>query len=217
MKQPIEFLKTTALGGLFVLLPVLLLYLLLAEALGLIVVLAEPIADFFPKGTFDEIKHPVAVGLILIMGLSFLIGLSLRSENGRRLGRWVERTLLGRLPAYNALKNLTTGFAEAGKDGAFKTAVLNSNGGEREIVYIIEDHGNGQLTVLLPWAPMAFTGSVKVVNQDRLEILDANLGDVSRVLSHWGVGVRDLLDKVSKDIGTSADTSEDVSGKGVIP
>jgi uncharacterized membrane protein len=217
MKQPIEFLKTTALGGLFVLLPVLLLYLLLAEALGLIVILAEPIADLFPKGTFDEIKHPVVVGLILIMGLSFLIGLALRSENGRRLGRWIERTLLGRMPVYSALKKLTTGFSEAGKDSAFKTAVLNHPAGEREIVYIIEDHGNGYLTVLLPWAPTAFSGSVKVVNQNRLKILDANLGDVSRVLSHWGVGVRDLLDKVSKDIGTSADTSEDVSGKGVIP
>ena len=215
MKQPIDFLKTTALGGLFVLLPVLLLYLLLAEALGLIVVLAEPIADLFPIGTFDEIKHPVAVGLILIMGVSFLIGLILRSENGRRLGHWIERTLLGRLPAYNALKNLTTGFAEAGKDGAFKTAVLNSNGGEREIVYIIEDHGNGQLTVLLPWAPTAFSGSVKVVSRDRIEALDANLGDVLRVLSQWGVGVRDLLDKKTSDVGSSADTSEDVSGKGV--
>jgi len=198
-------------GGLFVLLPVLLLYLLLTEALGLIVALATPIADLFPKGTFDDIKHPVALGLILIMGLSFLIGLVLRSENGRRLGRWIERTVLDRLPVYKAVKRLTTGFTEAGKDGAFKTAVLNSPGGEREIVYIIEDHGNGYLTVLQPWAPTAFSGSVKVVNQDRLEVLDANLGDVSRALSHWGVGVRDLLEKKTTDVGSSADLSEEVS------
>ncbi len=217
MKQPIEFLKTTALGGLFVLLPVLLLYLLMAEALGLIVALAGPIADLFPKGTFDEIKHPVAMGLILIMGVSFLIGLILRSENGRRLGHWIERTLLGRMPVYSALKKLTTGFGEAGKEGAFKTAVLNYPAGEREIVYIVEDHGNGYLTVLLPWAPAAFSGFVKVVNQDRLEFLDANLGDVSRVLSHWGVGVRDLLEKKTTDAQSSADPSEDVSGRGVIP
>ena len=217
MKQPIDFLKTTALGGLFVLLPVLLLYLLLAEALGLIVVLAEPIADLFPIGTFDEIKHPVAVGLILIMGVSFLIGLILRSENGRRLGHWIERALLGRMPVYSALKKLTTGFGKAGKNGAFKTAVLNYPAGEREIVYVIKDHGNGYLTVLQPWAPTAFSGSVKVVNQDRLEILDANLGDVSRVLSHWGVGTRNLLDKHTAGTESTADLSEDVSGKGVSP
>ena len=207
MKQLLEFLKTTALGGLFVLLPLLLLYLLLSEALGLIVVLAEPIADLFPRATFDKIKHPVAVGLGLIMGVSFLIGLALRSENGRRLGHWIERTVLDRLPVYKALKSLATGFAEAGKDGAFKTAILNSPDGEREIVYVIEDHGDGQHTILQPWAPTAFSGSVKVVSQNRLEILDGNLGDVSRVLSHWGVGVRNLLDKHTASNESSADPS----------
>ncbi len=62
---------------------------------------------------------------------------------------------------------------------------------------MIEDHGDGQLTVLVPWAPTAFSGSVKVVGRDRVEMLDANIGDVSRVLSLWGMGTRDLLSKGS--------------------
>ena len=79
MGRLMDFLKTTALGGLFVLLPVLLLYLLVSEALDLIVALATPIADLFPKGTFDRINEPVILGLILILVVSFLIGLALRS------------------------------------------------------------------------------------------------------------------------------------------
>ena len=195
MKQLLEFLKTTAMGGLFVLLPILLLYLLVAEALGLIVALATPIADLFPKATFEKVEFPVIVGLILILGVSFLIGLGLRSEKGRGLGRWIERNVFGRLPAYDALKSLTTGFAEAGKDGAFKAAVLVSADGERQLVYVIEDHGEDHLTVLVPLAPAAFAGSVKIVDRNRVELLDANLGDVSKVLSHWGVGARELLGK----------------------
>jgi uncharacterized membrane protein len=89
MKQLLEFLKTTAMGGLFVLLPILLLYLLLAEALDLIVALATPIADLFPKATFEKVEFPVFLGMILILGVSFLIGLGLRSDIGRRLGHWV--------------------------------------------------------------------------------------------------------------------------------
>ena len=195
MKQLLEFLKTTAMGGLFVLLPILLLYLLVAEALGLIVALATPIAALFPKATFEKVEFPVIVGLILILGVSFLIGLGLRSEKGRGLGQWIERNVLGRLPAYDALKSLTTGFAEAGKDGAFKAAVLVSADGERQLVYVIEDHGEDHLTVLVPLAPAAFAGSVKIVDRNRVELLDANLGDVSKVLSHWGVGARELLGK----------------------
>ena len=189
-----EFLKTTALGGLFVLLPVLLLYLLLAEALTLIVALATPIADLFPKGTFDQIKFPVLMALILIIVASFLIGLALRSGTGRRLGNWIERATLRRLPLYNAIKNLTTGFAQAGQD-SFLPALLVSSDGERELAYLIEDHGDGQLTVLVPWSPAAFAGSVKIVSQDRIERVDTNLGEFTRVLSHWGVGVRDMLGK----------------------
>ena len=187
------FLKTTAMGGLFVLLPILLLYLLLAEALGLIVALATPIADLFPAETFGQVEFPAIVGLILILGVSFVIGLGLRARIARRSGRWFERTVLDRLPAYNALKNLTTGFTEACRDGGFKAAVLISPDGEQEIVYVIEDHGNGNLTVLVPWAPAAFSGSVKIIDKDRIKILKANLGDVSRALGHWGMGVRELL------------------------
>jgi uncharacterized membrane protein len=193
LKQLLDFLKTTAMGGLFVLLPILLLYLLLAEALDLIVALATPIADLFPEGTFGKVEFPVIFGLVLILGLSFVIGLGLRAKIARRSGRWFERTVLDRLPAYNALKSLTTGFAEAGKAGAFKAAVLTSSDGDREFVYVIEDHGDEDLTVLVPWAPAAFAGSVKIVDRDRIKFLEANLGDVSRALGHWGVGVRELL------------------------
>jgi uncharacterized membrane protein len=213
MKNLADFFKTTALGGFFVLLPVLLLYLMMAEALELVTALAGPIADLFPKGTFDKISHPVAMGTLLILGTSFLIGLGLRSEKGRRLGQWIEKTVLGRVPAYGAIKSLTTGFTEADKDGAIKTALLTAPTGEREIAYIIEDHGNGQLTVLTPRAPTAFSGPVKIVSRDRIEVLDANLGDVSLVMNQWGVGVRDLLGKHTADAESSVDYRVDTFEK----
>ena len=196
MKQLLEFLKTTALGGLFVLLPLILFYLLLAELLQLVVVLATPIADLFPKGTFDQLNMPVLLGLILIVGASFLFGLALRLMTLRRLGLWIERSVLGRLPLYNAVKSLSRGLVGAKEDTAFRSAVLNSPDGEREIVYVIEDHGDGQLTVLVPWAPASFAGSVKIISSERIEMLDASLGDTSMVLGHWGMGARELLGRV---------------------
>jgi uncharacterized membrane protein len=196
MKQIVDFLKTTVIGGLFVLLPVLLLFMLLAEALQLVVALATPIADLFPKGVFDQAEAPVLIALILIVGVSFLLGLALRSAALSRLGSWTERTVLSRLPVYTVLKRLTKGFAKE-EAAAFKPGLLISKEGWREIAYVIEDHGDGHLTVLVPWAPTAFSGSVKVVSRDRVEMLDANLGDVSKVLSLWGMGTRDLLGKSS--------------------
>ena len=195
MKNLVEFLKTSLIGGLFVLLPLMLFYMLLAEMLELVVALATPIADLFPTGTFDQLKAPVLIAVILIVGASFIFGLALRSTVLRRLGHWVERSLLGRLPLYGAVKSLTMGLVGAQEDASFRSAVLNSPNGEQEIVYVIEDHGDGKVTVLVPWAPASFAGSVKILSIDRIEMLEASLGDTSRVLGHWGVGARDLLGK----------------------
>ena len=78
-----EFLKTTTLGGLFILLPLLLLFLLLSEVMDLLVGIATPIADLFPQGTFDEAKFPVILALLLLIGTSFLIGLWLHSKTAK--------------------------------------------------------------------------------------------------------------------------------------
>ena len=125
MKQITDFLKTTVIGGLFLLLPVLLLYMLLTEALQLVVGLATPIADLFPKGVFDQAEAPVLIALILIVAVSFLLGLALRSASLSRLGDWIEHTVLDRLPAYTVLKRLTKGFAKE-EAAAFKPGLLTS-------------------------------------------------------------------------------------------
>ena len=199
MKKIVEFFKTSLIGGLFVLLPLVLFYLLLAEMMQLVVAMATPIADLFPKGTFDEVKLPVVIAIVLLVGASFLFGLTLRSTVLRNFGLWIERTVLGRLPIYNAVKGLSRGLVGAKEDGVFKPAVLDSPNGDREIVYLIEDHGNGQATVLVPFAPASFAGSVKILGSDRLEMLPASLGDTSRVISHWGLGAMDLLGNKQDD------------------
>ncbi|MFC1828840.1 DUF502 domain-containing protein, partial [Thermodesulfobacteriota bacterium] len=172
---------------------VLLLYLLLTEALQLVVVLATPIADLFPKGTFDKPAAPVLLGLILIVGVSFAIGLVLRSETGKTLGRWIERATLDRLPGYTVLKSLTGSFKGTEEGGAFRPALLTSSDGTRELGYVVEEHKDGYATVLLPWAPTPFAGVIKIVEQNRVELLDTNLAEFTETLSHWGVGARDLL------------------------
>jgi uncharacterized membrane protein len=195
MKGVLEFLKTTVIGGLFVLLPVLLFYLLLAQALPMVIALAEPLALLLPDGALDQAKAKVLMALILIVVSSFLIGLALRLAAGRRLGAWVEGNLLMRLPSYAVVKRLVRGVAGDTEGGAFKPAVLVSWNGVREVVFVIEDPGDKYLTVLVPRAPTPFTGSVKIVPREQVEPLDAGLGDVTRTLGHWGVGLQDLVAK----------------------
>lgn len=195
MKKMIEFLKLSAMGGFLVLLPLLLLYLVLAEAVQLIVALATPIADLFPAGIFDNVDHPVLLALILLLIVSFVLGLLLRMAYLRRMGDWAERYVLARVPAYNAIKHLSRGLIGASDEHAlFRSAVVTSVNGERQLAYLVEDHGNGDVTVLVPRPPTAFAGDLFVVPRERVVLLKAGLGDVSAVISHWGVGLHALLE-----------------------
>ena len=58
MKGLLDFLKTTFLGGFFVLLPVLLVFLLLGEVVDLVVALGTPIAGLLPEAWLDFAKSP---------------------------------------------------------------------------------------------------------------------------------------------------------------
>ncbi len=210
LKNLLEFLKTTVLGGLFVMLPILLLYLVLAEAFELIVVLATPVADLIFQEGAAQIKFPILLAIFLLVIISFVFGLIMRAQTGRRIGSWIERTLLGRLPAYNAIKSLTSGLAGSEARSSFLPALMRSADGNQELVYIVEDHGNGYLTVMFPWTPTPFAGSIKIVKKDFITPLDASMGDVTRVLSYWGVGVHELLAGSASEPGAAVEKMQPV-------
>jgi uncharacterized membrane protein len=98
-----------------------------------------------------------------------------------------------RLPLYKAVKQLSKGLVGAESDKAFKSGLLEADDGTTELVYIIEEHSDGRLTILVPWAPAGFAGSVKVVSAGRVTRLSASVGDASRVIAHWGVGMSDIM------------------------
>lgn len=193
MKRLMEFLKTTVIGGFFILFPLLLFELMIVEVFELVVALSAPLADLVPKALVEAMNAPVAVALAVIVLASLMLGLAARSEAGRRLGRWIERNTLGRLALYGVLKGLAARLVEIGEGSTFKPAMLVSADGQREFAYLIEEHDDGQVTIMLPWAPTPLSGSVKIVRKEQIELLDATLGDVTRVLSHWGVGAKSLL------------------------
>jgi uncharacterized membrane protein len=60
---------------------------------------------------------------------------------------------------------------------------------------MIEEHGNGLATVMIPSAPNPMGGAIKIVPRKRIQILDVRMSAVARVFSQWGVGARELLDK----------------------
>jgi uncharacterized membrane protein len=192
VKTLLSFVKTTVIGGLFVVLPLLLFYVLMGEILDAIILLATPVAELFPEDSLDFLRNPDALAWLLILLLSILFGLAIQIGWVARLGGWVEAHTLALLPFYVAVKQVSQALI-GGTDDGFKGGLLDNNNGILELVYILEYLEDGRVVVLLPFAPASFTGSVKIVEGAMVTELQVSVGEVSKVIAHWGVGTEKLL------------------------
>jgi uncharacterized membrane protein len=62
-----------------------------------------------------------------------------------------------------------------------------------EPCYVIEDRGRPRVVVLVPWAPTAFAGSVRLVLRESVQYLPVTLDEFSLSLTHLGIGLSELL------------------------
>jgi len=196
MKTGIEFFKSTILGGLLVLLPALLAWGMLERAFAVVVKMATPMVRLLPKEFLAETPRPrEALAVLMLVGACFLFGVLLRASIFKSLLDFVEGQTFGRLPLYAALKNFVSGAVGPKSAGGFKPAMLTLSEGMQRPAYVIEDHGNGQLTVFIPSAPAAFSGMVHVVAAERVVFLDVKLIDLIQSIAQYGAGLHDLTSK----------------------
>lgn len=188
-----NFFKSALVNGLVILLPVILVFLALREIFEMLVGIATPIADLFPKGTFDNVRETEILAILLIVGVSVTLGVISMTKAGRTIGRGIEKYTLNKVPMYRMLKSLVSAFLDLETEDSFKPAFVENDAGDLEPVYIIEDRGRPRVVVLVPWAPTAFAGSVRLVRRERIHRLDVTLDDFSLSLTHLGTGMSELL------------------------
>jgi len=189
----IKFIKSTLVNGLAMLLPVVLVFLAIKEIFGLLVNIATPIADLFPLGTFDHVNETTILAVLLIAGMAIFLGILSKLKAGQALGHSIEKHTLLKIPMYRMLKSLVGAFLNLESETSFKPAFIKNDSGDLDPAYVIEDRGRPRVVVLIPWAPTAFAGSVKLVKRECVHYLDVTLDEFSLSLTHLGTGMSELL------------------------
>jgi uncharacterized membrane protein len=195
-----KFLKSAVINGLVVLIPLVLVFLAIREIIELMISVATPIADLFPVGTFDHIKETEILAALLILGTAFALGVLSKIKAGRAMGRGIEKYSLNKIPMYRMLKSLVGAFLNLENEESFKPAFINNSSGDLEPCYVIEDRGRPRVVVLVPWAPTAFAGSVKLVPRESVQYLPVTLDEFSLSLTHLGIGMSELLPEITPGV-----------------
>lgn len=191
-----QFIKSRILTGLYVLLPLMLLWIGLREIGGVLAAMAEPIADMFPSEYFNDLRWPGVVAALLIIAASIVVGIAAMPSAIRLLAHKVEKNILYPIPMYKMLKIISSSLVQAETSNVRPALVKDGNGGG-DPCYVMEEHGNGLATVLVPWSPASFAGGIKVVATAQLQYLNCTIDEYSRSISLMGVGIADCLAKAA--------------------
>jgi uncharacterized membrane protein len=193
MKTIAEFFKSTLIGGFFVILPMLIIYLLVKETIGAITALASPIMDLLPERFVTSDTTPVLTSLILLILVAFVTGAILRYSFAQKAINTFETRLLNKLPGYTIIRSLTRRFSGSEDAEAFRPALMAMPMESYSVVFIIEELANDHYSVLVPVSPTPGAGNVQIVPASRLRIVDASTAAIFDSLSRWGEGLREAL------------------------
>jgi len=187
MKFVREFVTSTVVGGLFIVVPVYLAVLLLLKGMQTVGSLVRPIAALLPEWMPAE----GVISLLLVLTICFVVGVAVRTGPGRALRERME-VLFERLPGYDLLRSLTRRLAGDTDQEAWKPALVEI---EDALVpaFIIEEHDDGKFTVFVPSVPTPFAGAVYVIDGPRVHALDVPFTKAIQSISRWGAGSKDLV------------------------
>ena len=120
MKYAREFITSTVVGGLFVVVPVYLAALLLLKGMKSVGTLVRPFAALVP----DWIPAERLFSLLLVFALCFLVGLAVRTRAGDAVRERMEMVFFDRLPGYSLLRSLTQRMAGDSDEHAWQPALV---------------------------------------------------------------------------------------------
>ena len=187
-----EFLKTTIIGGLMFLVPVILIVVILGQAMRLAAKVAVPIADKFATTQVAGVAVVTIVAASVLLMLSFLAGLVARTGLGRRVSHWFEDSLLGSLPQYRMIKTMADGLTQIEGANDLKPALVSIEGGW-QVGYVLERLHDGWVTVFLPQAPTPMSGNVMYMPEERVRPLQIPIGEAMLLIKRLGVGSAKVL------------------------
>ena len=192
-KRGIQFILTTVIGGVVFLIPVVVLVVVIAKAIGFMMVVAKPMADWLPVDTIGGVALANIIAGVALVLVCFLAGLLARHALASAFVGQLESKVLVNVPGYLMVKSLVSGFDES-RIAGLKPVALQLGTAER-VGYEIEKLPDGRSMVFIPSPPNPFSGITQVLPPEQVTYLDVSLKQIMEVTENFGHGVHEILAK----------------------
>ena len=196
----IHFIKTTVIGGLLFLVPVVVLIIVLTKAADLMLLVAEPLSDFVPLDSIAGVAVANIIAVVVVLLICFIAGLVARRAFIKTTVESVESKVLSKLPGYVLIKGMLSGLQE--HDTHKLHPVLVSFNSSARIGLEIERLDDSRVVVMTPGSPNPWSGMVYIMAADRVQRLNLPMTAYMENVERFGQGTNELLRTTTDDGST---------------
>lgn len=194
--KSIHFVRTTAVGGLLFLLPLIVVGALIGQIVPIVIAIAEMLGDVLPSFLLTPrgVASLVCAAIAILLLLCFLAGVLASWSLSKRLSRWFEKNLLMLFPRYAILKDqMADSIGGEQNKPQLKPVIVQLDDFQR-IAFETERDDNRQcVTVYLPGSPDPWAGHVAVMDASRVAPLNQEFRDAVATCEQLGRGSLELL------------------------
>ncbi len=191
MKALLNLLKSLVIGGIVFLIPIGIVIVVMSKLL----MISHQVGDKLNKLAFGDSWSEttvlaVAVGILMLIALA--AGLFARTRAGRAIFVWLEGAVLARLPIYTVLRQMIadmSGSVDRLSDGGEVRVVQIMFDDHSQIGFAVDRAPDGREIVFIPGSPSALSGTVVIVEQDRVKPTKISATQVINGMRRLGGGI----------------------------
>ena len=189
------FIKTTTLGGVIVVLPLAILFMVFSWVWHVITGVIAPITDVISGDRASTLVHLIVnlLAVVIILAGCFVIGLGVRTAFGRFIQSTLETRILTWLPGYRLIKETVLALLGSGKSPFSTVALCRLFDNDTLVTGFITDEHDGGYTVFVPTGPNPTSGGIFHLRPEQVTIVNQPPEDVMRSIISCGAGSTRLI------------------------
>jgi uncharacterized membrane protein len=188
MNKSIEAIKTTIVGGIIFLVPLVVVTAVMGKALQYMVLVAKPLERWIPIKSLAGVAIINILAFVIVLMICFLAGWLARSAYAKRLGESVNSLLMNVIPGYAFFKGITDTVSSKTEDAKKLSPVLVRFDDNAQLGFEVERIPEKLVVVYLPSAPNPWSGTIVYVSEDRVDSIGLSVAQAIKNIHQLGRG-----------------------------
>lgn len=185
MKNMRRLIRTTVLGGIIFLIPLVFVVVVFGKAISIIQSVAIPLGEMIPVESVAGVAIVPILTTVILFASCLLAGMLARSSGGQKVYRKLDTVLLQMIPGYAWIKGITGEVLDEDADEVLKPVLVTFDD-QSQLAFEVDRGADGWVAIYIPGAPDPRSGTVSYVTSDRVQSVDIGFKAVTKICKNLG-------------------------------